>query len=267
MISWYCNTDDWSPTLQKILQKYPHFNELDIHVSINCLSCDKQKTSNILILQESPAVLKTTDVLNFIYTDECKHVYNKVYSCIKDLQKFSYVEYIHPSNISWIKNPEFLPNKNKLISMVSSSNSFLPGHQFRLSVLNQVKSFVDIYGRGFNFIENKDDGIKDYFYSIAIENDNTDNYFSEKLIDCFMLCTIPIYWGCNYAYEVFDKRGMISLNSYTDLNELKKLDKSYYYDNIDSVVENYFQAQKENRYMDHLLTKILMKMYNENHNK
>lgn len=267
MISIYCSTDDWSPTIQKILEKHPYLNDLDVHFSINSLSHDKNKKTNLLVLQESPAVLRASAILNFVYSDQCPQVYTKVYSCIKDLQKFPYVEYIHPSNRTWIVNPEFLPIKNKLISMISSSNSFLPGHQFRLNILNKVKDFVDVYGRGFNYIQNKEQGMKDYYYSIAIENDNTDNYFSEKLIDCFMLCTIPIYWGCNYAYEVFDKKGMISLNSYTDLNELKKLDKSYYYDNIDSIVENYFIAQKENRYMDEVLLKILMKMYYENNHK
>lgn len=267
MISIDGGVENWTHTLNKILEKKPYLNDLDLHVAVNCLSYDKNKKLNILIFHESPAVLDATNVLKFVENEKCPKVYTKVYSCIKNLQKFSYVEYIHPSTGTWIKKPEFLPNKNKLISMVSSANAFLPGHKFRLSILEQVKSFVDVYGRGFNYIENKDDGIRDYYYSIAIENDNTDDYFSEKLTDCFMLCTIPIYWGSNHGYEIFDKKGIISLSSYSDLNELKKLDKSYYYDNIDSVINNYFIAQKENLSLNHTLEKILTKIYYANNNQ
>ena len=116
-----------------------------------------------------------------------------------------------------------------------------------------------------NPIKNKEDGLKNYYYSIAIENDNTDNYFSEKILDCFMTCTIPIYWGTEYVNEVFNSKGILNLKTFTDLSEIKKLDKTYYCDNIDAVVENYFLAQKENRYLNHLLKNILFKLYIKNY--
>jgi hypothetical protein len=268
MLSIFCDTDNWSPTLDQIVKENPELNQLDLHISINCLSHDSSKKHNILLLQESPAVLISRKIVSFVENEqECKSRYDKVYSCIKNIQHYDHVEYCHPSQISWINNPIFLPSKTKLISMISSSNSFLEGHKFRLNILNSVKSFVDVYGRNINPIEKKEYGLVDYFYSIAIENDNTDNYFSEKLIDCFMTCTIPIYWGCRHAYSIFNPKGMIDIRSYTNLNDLSKLNKSFYYDNIDAVVENYFIAQKENRYVNHTLKTILFKLYNEKYNR
>lgn len=266
MLSIYCDTDNWNPTLETIIKENPELNNLDVHFSVNSISYDSNKKYNILILQESPAVLKTRNIINFVEDEhECGSKYYKVYTCIQKLQYLKYVEYCHPSNISWINTPRFLPSKTKLISMVSSSNSFLDGHKFRLNVLNSVKSFVDIYGRNINPIKNKEDGLKNYYYSIAIENDNTDNYFSEKILDCFMTCTIPIYWGTEYVNEVFNSKGILNLKTFTDLSEIKKLDKTYYCDNTDAVVENYFLAQKENRYLNHLLKNILFKLYIKNY--
>jgi len=268
MLSIFCDTDNWSPVLEQIIKENPELNQLNVHISINCLSHNKSQDSNILILQESPAILDSRNILSFVENqEECKAIYNKVYSCIKRLQYYDYVEYCHPAQISWINTPIFLPTKTKLISMISSSNALVEGHKLRLKILNEVKSFVDVYGRKINPIEKKEYGLTDYFYSIAIENDNTNNYFSEKLIDCFMTCTVPVYWGCKYAYTIFNPKGMIDITSYNDLNDLSKLDKSFYYDNIDAVVENYFIAQKENRYLNHTLKTILCKIYNDKYNR
>ena len=54
-------------------------------------------------------------------------------------------------------------------------------------------------------------------FSIAIESTSVENYFSEKLIDCLITKTIPIYWGCPNIEEFFDTRGMIIVNSVDDL--------------------------------------------------
>jgi hypothetical protein len=45
----------------------------------------------------------------------------------------------------------------------------------------------------------------------VIENDRAPNYFTEKLIDCFALGTIPIYWGCPNIGDFFDARGIITM--------------------------------------------------------
>lgn len=267
MISIYCDVENWQPSLDKVLGEDGRLNILDCHLSINCISFDVSKKYNFLILTESPAFLQHNNVLNFINSAECKKRYNKIYTCIESLFSYDFVERIHPSTGTWISNPALLPVKNKLISMIASNNSFLPGHKFRLSVRNAVSPFVDVYGRGFREIQFKEDGLVNYYYSIAVENSNVDSYFSEKIVDCFMTCTIPIYWGSGAAYKVFNPKGIIDLNSFENLNDIQKLDKQYYCDNIDAVVDNFFIAQKENRYLPHTLKIILTKLYNEEHNK
>lgn len=263
MITFYSEVDDWSSTVTKIIEEYPELNNLDIHIDINSVSNISKKLT-ILILQESPAVLKRNNILEYVKSGGARNRYNVIYTCIKELIGLPNVEYIHPSNISWVKNKYFLPKKVKNISMITSNNYFLPGHKFRISIMNEVKEFIDIYGRGFNFIENKEDGLKDYYYSIAVENDDTDNYFSEKLLDCFLTCTIPIYWGSNFPYSIFNPGGIINIKELKDLKELKNLTTNFYYKNINAVVENYFIAEKENRYLNHTLKQLLINHYYAN---
>jgi hypothetical protein len=72
----------------------------------------------------------------------------------------------------------------------------------------------DIYGRGWNLQDSrykgapplKADGLKDYKYSIAIDNACEKYYLSEKLFDCFLNNCVPIYYGCTTAHEAYDSR-------------------------------------------------------------
>jgi hypothetical protein len=61
---------------------------------------------------------------------------------------------------------------------------------------------------------------KDLFeskFSIIIENCKDKNYFSEKLIDCLLCKTIPIFWGCDNIGDFFDTRGFIICKDADDI--------------------------------------------------
>jgi hypothetical protein len=72
----------------------------------------------------------------------------------------------------------------------------------------------DIYGRGWDIQDSrykgapalKVDGLRDYKYSIAIDNAREKYYLSEKLFDCFLNNCVPIYYGCSTAHEAYDSR-------------------------------------------------------------
>jgi hypothetical protein len=54
-------------------------------------------------------------------------------------------------------------------------------------------------------------------FSIIIENTQQKNYFTEKIVDCFLAKSIPLYWGCPNICDFFDIEGIIE---FADLNEL-----------------------------------------------
>jgi hypothetical protein len=103
----------------------------------------------------------------------------------------------------------------------------------------------DVYGYGYNPIADKIEGLKDYMFSIAIENCKSDYYFTEKLIDCFVTGTIPIYWGCPSISKFFNTDGILSFNSLEELRDiLKGLTPELYYSKISAVKENYELAKQ-----------------------
>jgi len=50
-------------------------------------------------------------------------------------------------------------------------------------------------------------------FSLVIENSREINYFSEKLLDCLLSRTVPVYFGCPNIRDYFDTRGWILISS------------------------------------------------------
>jgi hypothetical protein len=146
----------------------------------------------------------------------------------------------------WIKeNDRKIYNKSKLCSFISSTKKYTSGHQFRNMVRTYIPSFVDVYGRGVQNIDEKIEGLKEYAYSIAIENCIVDTYFTEKIIDCFATGTIPIYWGTSKIINHFNPRGIIHFKSLEELN-MYLIDISFedYNNRIEYIKENFEYAKK-----------------------
>lgn len=126
-----------------------------------------------------------------------------------------------PINYDTIEGLQEVP-KSKEISAVSSDLTFLDGHKLRFAFINQLighyKSKIDVYGRGINAIENKFDAIAPYRYSVAIENSFLPNYFTEKIFECFLTLTFPIYFGCPNLEDYFDERSFARI----DIKDLAK---------------------------------------------
>ena len=60
-------------------------------------------------------------------------------------------------------------------------------------------------------------------FSVSIENDNSDTYFTEKLTDNFVMGTVPVYWGSRKVVDkYFDSRGVIFLEDDPTLSTLSK---------------------------------------------
>jgi len=110
----------------------------------------------------------------------------------------------------WIDLPDFkIYDKSKMISIVASHKARTKGHQMRHNIITHCRDKMDVFGLKYNYIKDKIDGLKDYRFSVTIENAREDAYFTEKLIDCFATGTIPIYWGCPCIGDFFNTDGML----------------------------------------------------------
>lgn len=150
--------------------------------------------------------------------------------------------------------------KDLSLSMVCGSLSGKPGYNLRHAIFqNQDKITVSkkFYSSTRFKIPNiptlpNDDKIHLFnsMYSVAIESTEEVNYFSEKLIDCLITKTIPIYWGCPNISDFFDTSYWIPIQNVFEFKYTEK----YYYDNIDKINQNY---EKSKIYCKNLFKRII----------
>lgn len=116
-----------------------------------------------------------------------------------------------------------IPKKERDLSWITSNIDVLPGHRRRLRFLEKIQGNIEfeLYGRGFRYIEDKWDGLAPYHYSLAIENFSNSYYWSEKLADCFLAWTMPIYYGCTQISKYFPRESMVCI----DINDPQAIDK------------------------------------------
>lgn len=72
----------------------------------------------------------------------------------------------------------------------------------------------------YNYTSSKRKYISDFKFNIAFENTITKGYITEKLTDCFISGTLPIYRGGELPNEL--KNAVIYANDYTSLDSLVK---------------------------------------------
>ena len=93
----------------------------------------------------------------------------------------------------------------------------------------------------------------DFQFSIVIENSQQENYFTEKIIDCLITKTIPIYWGCPNISDFFDTTGWLFFDSFEILlQQIQNLDETYYEKFINIINKNYQLALKNKNFYDNI---------------
>lgn len=165
------------------------------------------------------------------YLDEFEMIFTHDQSLLALDEKFKWV----PAQGFWIKEPAVY-DKSKLVSMISSNKRMCAGHIERLIWVETLKDRVDLFGRGFNEIASKEDGLCDYMFSVAIENGVYETYFTEKILDCFATGTIPIYLGAPDIGKYFNQDGILSLS------EFDTIDEDMYFSKMDAVEDNLRKA-------------------------
>lgn len=194
-------------------------------------------------------VVNNKDKFKFIFTHD-KGMLNRAENAV----------YI-PHGGTWLREEDILVHqKNKLVSFIFSWKNWNSYHRMRFNVYESLKndSRVDFYGTGCgNPIDFKIDGLKDYRFSIIMENNIEPDYFTEKIIDSFLTGTIPVYLGTRHTENYFDSNGIIYFNGVEDLPEiLNSLSEELYNSKIESVVKN-FELAKQYMFPEEIIQKYL----------
>jgi hypothetical protein len=85
----------------------------------------------------------------------------------------------------------------------------------------------------------------DCMFHICIENTSIPNYFSEKILDCFLTRTIPIYCGCPNIYDFFNTSSIWRADDVDEIIDYTNVMSERIYNVlIPEITENYFTALK-----------------------
>ena len=191
-------------------------------------------------LLESPEI--TPNAYQYIAKNYDK--FDLVFTFSKELLEISDKFVLIPYGGCWIDvEDRMIHEKSKEVSIILSSKQTTVGHRLRHTVLEKFP-WLDFFGHN-NPIDKKITALKDYRFTIVIENCQKDYYFTEKLIDSFMTGTIPIYWGCQSIGNFFDTDGMLTFNNLDELEIiLSSLNNELYMSRLDSIKNNFFDAKK-----------------------
>lgn len=166
--------------------------------------------------------------------------------------------------------------KTKFCSLILSNKRQTSGHQLRHEIAERLMTegrSVDIYGGNYlklpypttkhyapdhsptHLSNQKILALKDYRYSVVIENCKTDYYFTEKLIDAFLTGTVPLYYGCPSIGQFFNSQGLLTFSTAAEchalLASLQSGTKAHdmYEAMRPSIMDNFERAQKYTKFI------------------
>jgi hypothetical protein len=156
--------------------------------------------------------------------------YARIYTTDDQLKgrKYFHVQPALPWHIN--RSYDFLktvdvPEKTGDISWVTSNLTDIKGHRDRMAFLECIHGRLefDLFGRGFKQVDDKWQAIAPYRYAIAVENYSSPFYWSEKIADCFLAWTMPIYYGCTRITEYFPTDAMILIDIHNPDEALERI--------------------------------------------
>lgn len=245
MFSHAFSTSNWfKPTyfewdFQNTHNDFIFFTDRNLHEAMHISGIKKYAW-----LIESPQV--TPDSYNFIYNNS--NLFDRIFTHSKKILQHKNA-YLVPIGGCHLDEEDITLSsiKIKLVSMMYSDKKFAPGHFLRHEIAaSKCANFIDVMGSGkCSHHVKKIVSCKDYKFSVVVENCKEDFYFTEKIIDCFLSGTIPIYWGCPSIEQFFNTNGFYQFNNIDELfdivNDSQAL-HNFYENNKHIIEENYNKA-------------------------
>ena len=201
--------------------KNRHESDISVYVddAISNGINDSRSRIKIAWVNEAKPIIMNTH--SFIYNnlEKVLNSYDFIFTHDLDLieldSKFKFL----CSTGTWIEEPKIY-EKSKKTSFITSNKNFTEGHKTRMNFIQNNRTKFDLYGNGFNHVEKKEEALRDYKFSIAIENAFYDTFFSEKVLDCFATGTVPIYKGTRKIIDYYNSDGIIFLDDIKNLDEI-----------------------------------------------
>lgn len=214
------------------ISEHIFFTDYCLHEVENCNTHQKK----VAWLLEPKAICTSS----YKYIEEKHNLFDYVLTFDRELLSKINNGLYAPYGTYWV-NDNINYEKNKLVSIIASFKNETIGHKIRHHIINTTSGF-DIYGKHpkYKYVKSKNEALDEYFYSITVENSIQDSYWTEKLLDCFVTKTIPIYWGTRDVCNFFNKDGIIFFDKASELrNTLNTITPELYKQKEQAINENY----------------------------
>lgn len=137
--------------------------------------------------------------------------------------------------------------KKFAVSFLTSSKRQHEGHMLRQEIYDRLPERIGELAvwkhRSPPVVNDKRTVLEPYMFSIVPENSKQSGYYTEKLMDCLIAKTIPIYWGCTNLCNFFNMDGIVQFNNCDDLsNKLKELTPEFYANRQAAIEDNFQRA-------------------------
>lgn len=249
-------------------------------INNNCDECDfwiiyasTSKKEVVHVPSGHTIFITSEEVDQKIYIPKYLRQFDKIITSRSDLDSYDIIKshYINAWFVRKTYDHLMSPNNNKSkwLSIISSDLTHLSGHKKRFAFVNKLighfKDKVDVYGKGTRFVEDKWDALSDYKFSVAIENATIPGYFTEKIVDCFLAETCPIYYGCPDIENYFSSESMICIdvnNFKSSIETIEKtMEEEFYWKKKDSIRKSKLKILDELQFFPYL-TKIIDSNFN-----
>ena len=227
---------------QVFKDKLQHLSHLDLSLFVETppQSQDELSSINIISFQEPNEyfglhdwVINNKDLFQLILTWDDK-VLNNCDNAV-----------LMPFGHTWLQPEQYNKERDKKFQLSHLCGKLLKtyGQSLRHEALarqnefNIPLKFYDVYGDRNNIDDarlGKEFVFGDSQFGVVIENTSHRGYFTEKILDCFLLKTIPIYWGCSNIGDFFNTDGIITFNNVDDLVYI-----------ANNLTEDYYKSKKE----------------------
>jgi len=244
-------------------------HEKQIELYVDKLPVDKSPPGVVrfVFLLEPPEIL---DLTKHIIQAHHNNTFDYLFTHNQELLDTIKNSFVMPLASTWIRDYNF-PEKEFSVSALVGGKLLAPGHYLRQKIwFKEDKITVPRrfflsgnYGGIENYNNNpilgKDKApLFDSQFHICIENANRRNWFTEKIIDCMVTKTVPIYWGCPNIGDWFDTRGMIIASDYKEIiDKCNSLNENTYNEMLPFIESNFEESKKYVSIADRLRNKIL----------
>lgn len=248
--------------------KIEHLKNIDCSIFIDYIPQNQNEISNIniLVLAEpngyfglSDWAIKNKNLFAFILTWDDR--------VLNNCENSIYLAFGH----TWLKPEQYKQPKIKEFNVAHLCGVLNKtyGHSLRHEVMarqNEFKMYINFHQTIGNRhdLEDARKGKEIVFgnskFGIAIENFSHRGFFTEKILDCFLMRTIPIYWGCSNIGDYFNIDGILRVENVDDIiyktNMLKFNHFDFYKIHEPHIEENYQKALQYVDYEGNIIKKI-----------